>query len=186
MALCSLSTGRIATPRRARRVHHEPAGHHQHFLVGERDRLAGVDRREHGFERGRARRGAQHEVDVGMGGDGDQAFAADARDSAAASRRAAARSSSIASPVAIATARGRIRRGSARPSPPTFVAGGQRRRPHAVGDARRPRRARWCRSIRSSRGWRSRFIREPRRKSRRAARQTAARRCDRARRRGPG
>jgi hypothetical protein len=27
-----------------RRVHHERARHHQHFLVGERDRLARIDR----------------------------------------------------------------------------------------------------------------------------------------------
>ena len=40
MALCSLSTGRIAHAAPPRRIHHQPAGHHQHFLVGERDGLA--------------------------------------------------------------------------------------------------------------------------------------------------
>ena len=46
------------------RVHHQRAGHHEHFLVRERDRLAGVDRREHRFEARRARRSAEHDVDV--------------------------------------------------------------------------------------------------------------------------
>ena len=50
MALCSLSTGRIATPRAARGLGDERARHDQHFLVGERDGLAGLDRREHGLE----------------------------------------------------------------------------------------------------------------------------------------
>ena len=45
-------------------VHHQAAGHHQHFLVGERDALAGADRRDHRLERGRAGRRAQHGVDV--------------------------------------------------------------------------------------------------------------------------
>ena len=59
-------------------VHHQPAGHHQHFLVGQGDGLAGVDGRQHRLEGRRARRRAEHEVDLGMGGDGDQAFGADA------------------------------------------------------------------------------------------------------------
>ena len=91
MALCSLSTGSTATPRRARRRHHQRAGHHQDFLVGERDRLAGLDRREHGLERGGAGRGEQHDVHVGMRGDrrsgtsGAAPSAAPARDARAAS-----------------------------------------------------------------------------------------------------
>ena len=40
--------------------------HHQHFLVRERDALACRDRRQHGFERGCARRGAEHDVDIGV------------------------------------------------------------------------------------------------------------------------
>ena len=35
----------------ARRLGDDAAGHHEHFLVGERDRLAVLDRREHRFER---------------------------------------------------------------------------------------------------------------------------------------
>ena len=38
-----------------RGVHHQRAGHHEHFLVRERDGLAGVDRGEHGLERRRCR-----------------------------------------------------------------------------------------------------------------------------------
>ena len=56
--------------------HHERAGHHQDFLVRERDRLAGVDRGEHGVERRGAGRGEQHDVRVGMRRDGDQAVRA--------------------------------------------------------------------------------------------------------------
>ena len=59
MALCSLSTGSTATPFCARRVHHEAAGHHEHFLVRQRDGLAGLDRAEHGVERRGAGRRAQ-------------------------------------------------------------------------------------------------------------------------------
>ena len=103
MALCSLSTGRIATPLRLRRVHDQPARHDEHFFVGQRDRLAGFDRRQHRVERGRAGRGAQHEIDVGMRRDCDEAVVADAETSAG-DPPSAATSLSIASPVAIATA----------------------------------------------------------------------------------
>ena len=72
MALCSLSTGSTATPRAPRGVHHERAGHDENFLVGERDRLSGVDRGEHGIERRCAGRREQHDVDVGMRGDRNQ------------------------------------------------------------------------------------------------------------------
>jgi hypothetical protein len=57
-------------------LRHETAGHHQHFLVRERDGLAGADGREHRLERGRAGRRAQHDVRVGVRGDRDQALAA--------------------------------------------------------------------------------------------------------------
>ena len=76
MALCSLSTGRIATPRAARGLRHERARHDEHFLVGEGDRLAGVDRGEHGLEAGGAGRRADDDVGVGMGRDGDQTIGA--------------------------------------------------------------------------------------------------------------
>ena len=76
MALCSLSTGRTATPLRASGLHHDRARHHQDFLVRERDRLPGIDRGQHGVERRRARRGEEHDVGLGMGGDGDQALRA--------------------------------------------------------------------------------------------------------------
>ena len=59
-----------------RRVDHQRAGHDEHFLVRERQRLAGVNRRERRLEAGRARRGAEHDVDVGMGGGRDETRAA--------------------------------------------------------------------------------------------------------------
>ena len=91
MALCSLSTGSTAHAALARRLHHQRAGHDEDFLVGERDRLAGLDRREHGVERRRAGRGEEHDVGVGMRGDGDQALGARPRRAAAARRAAAVR-----------------------------------------------------------------------------------------------
>ena len=90
----------------ARRVHDETAGHHQHFLVGEANRLAGVDRREHGLERGRARRRAQHDIDVGMRRDGDEPVAARAVQPGS-DPLSVSRTASSAAPDAIATARGR-------------------------------------------------------------------------------
>ena len=65
-----------ATPRCTRRLHHHLARHDQHFLVGERNGLARIDRGQHGLERRGAGRGAQHDVDVGMRGDLDRAHAA--------------------------------------------------------------------------------------------------------------
>ena len=59
----------------ARGVHHQPAGHDQHFLVGQRDGLARLDRREDRFERRGAGGRAQDEIDVGMGRDGNQRIA---------------------------------------------------------------------------------------------------------------
>ena len=161
MALCSLSTGRIATPRRARRVRHERAGHHQHFLVGERDRLARLDRREHRFERRRARRGAEHDVDVGMRGDRDQPVgpATPASRPRSTRRRAA--------PQRVERRRrwpSRSPGGSARPARrarSAFVAGGEADDAQRDRDARRRRRARSGRSSRSSRGWRCASCRLP-------------------------
>ena len=48
--------------------------HDQHFFVGQRNRLARVDRREHRLESGGPGRGADHDVDRRMRGHGDQAF----------------------------------------------------------------------------------------------------------------
>ena len=90
----------------ARRIHHQAAGHDQHFLVGERDGLAGLDGGEHGLERRRARRGAEHDIHVGMRGHRHQALGAARRRSAAAPPAVAA-SRLRASADAIATARGR-------------------------------------------------------------------------------
>ena len=66
MALCSLSTGRMATPRSAARAHEQLAGQHQRLLVGEPDRLAGLDGGGGGAQPGPAGDGGQHEVDVGV------------------------------------------------------------------------------------------------------------------------
>ena len=44
MALCSLSTGRISPPPRSAACREQVAGHDHRFLVGQRDRLAGVER----------------------------------------------------------------------------------------------------------------------------------------------
>ena len=60
----------------ARRGSDERAGHHEHFLIRERDGLAGVDGGKNSLERVSARRSADDDIDVGMGGDGDQPFAA--------------------------------------------------------------------------------------------------------------
>ena len=54
------------------RLHDEPTGHDKHLLVGQRDRLARFDRGEHRVERRRAGGRAQHQIDVGMRGDGQQ------------------------------------------------------------------------------------------------------------------
>ncbi len=63
-------------PAPPRRVHHHRAGHDEDFLVGERDRLAGLDRREYRIEPRRSGRRAQHDVDVGVRGHRDQAVTA--------------------------------------------------------------------------------------------------------------
>ena len=87
MALCSLSTGRMATPRLPRRGGHERARHDQHFLVGQRDRLARLDRGQHRLEPRGARGRADHDVDGWMRGDGDQALGAGTDARAGATRR---------------------------------------------------------------------------------------------------
>ena len=56
--------------------HDETTGHHEHFLVRQGDRLAGLDRRQHGLKRGRARRGAHDDVDFGMRRDSGEAVRA--------------------------------------------------------------------------------------------------------------
>ena len=106
MALCSLSTGRIAHAAAPRRFGHDAAGHDEHFLVGQRDRLAVLDGGQHRLEPVGARRGAQHEVDVGMRGHRDEPFASRARDGRAV-RRPTARRRSTAPPEPMATIAGR-------------------------------------------------------------------------------
>ena len=60
----------------AGRRRHQRTGHHQHFLVGERDRLAGRDRREHGLEARGPGGGADHDVHGWMRGHRHQTFGA--------------------------------------------------------------------------------------------------------------
>jgi hypothetical protein len=55
------------------RGHHHGAGHDQDLLVGQRDGLAGGDRRENRVERRGARRRKQHDVSLWVRGDVDQA-----------------------------------------------------------------------------------------------------------------
>ena len=152
MALCSLSTGRIGDAAARAPPPSRAAGHHQHFLVGERDRLARVDRGQHRLEAGGARRGAQHDVDVGMRGDGDQAVAS----GSPRRRRSAARiarSRSIAAPwPSPRRAAGSAATCSASSSAFSPAASADDLR--ARRDARRPRPARSGRSSRSSREWR--------------------------------
>ena len=59
--------------------HHQRASHDENFLVRERDGLPRVDGGEHGVESRRARRGEEHDVDVRMGRDRDQAVDARAQ-----------------------------------------------------------------------------------------------------------
>ena len=58
----------------------DPAGHDQHFLVGERDRLLVLDRGKHSLQAIRPGRSAQHDVDIGSRGHGDQALASRSAD----------------------------------------------------------------------------------------------------------
>ena len=148
----------------------DAAGHHQDFLVGERDRLAVLDRREDRFERLGAARGAQHEVHVRMRRDGDEAVAAGAgnRHVRPGARSAAAGRSRRRSPSrrrAAGTARS-ARRDARRSRPPPG------RRPAADRDARRRRRARSGRSSRWIRGWRCASQHNRNRRARRCAQRT--------------
>jgi hypothetical protein len=61
---------------RARAIHHKATRHHQHFFVRERDPFAGIDRGQHRFERRGTGRGTEHQIDGGMGRNGDKSFAA--------------------------------------------------------------------------------------------------------------
>ena len=67
-ALCSLSTGKDRDPAAARGLDHQAARHDQHFLVGQGDRLAGVDGGKRRLQRRRPRRRAEDDVHRGMGG----------------------------------------------------------------------------------------------------------------------
>ena len=154
MALCSLSTGRIATPRRRAAVGHDAAGHDQHFLVGQRDRLAALDRGEHGLERRRcpttrrarcrrrdawrprrARRARRRQRRRRVGADAPRTRVERVRRSPWRPRAGRYRAICAASSSAFSPA--------ARPTTS-----------QAVGDARRRPRARSGRSSRSIRGWR--------------------------------
>ena len=55
---------------------HDPARHHQHFLVRERDGLSVFDRRKDRFQPFRAGRRAEDEVHIRRGGHGNQPVAA--------------------------------------------------------------------------------------------------------------
>ena len=72
MALCSLSTGRNATPCAARLAVTSAPAITSTSLLASAIVLPGVDRGEHRFERRGAGRGAQDDVHVGMRGDGHQ------------------------------------------------------------------------------------------------------------------
>ena len=56
----------------ARGLHHEVAGHHQAFLVGQRDPLPRPERGQGGVEPGRAHHRVHHDVRVRMGRGLDQ------------------------------------------------------------------------------------------------------------------
>ena len=153
MALCSLSTGqdRHALPRGRRGD--DGAGHHQDFLVGQRDGLAGVDGGQHGLQRGGPRRGAEQRRRR-QGAWRPPRGPRRRRSAAAAGRRPGARAPGRARaawpwpPRGGARARSGARAGSRwrrRPGPPL------------PGGRRAPRRptARCGRSIRWTRGWRS-------------------------------
>ena len=166
--------------RRAGPVHHEAAGHHEHFLVGEGDGLAGVDGGEHGLEgrrcptrrRARGRRRAASRPSRGR---------RRRRRSAAGRWPTAATSRASASSVAIETAAGRC-----------FATAGARA--SALVAAARPtiRTRSGCASATESALVPIEPV-EPRiatrimrasRAGRRAERRRAARRCGRARRHG--
>ncbi len=59
------------------RLDHQRTGHHEHFLVRERQRLARVNGRERGFEARRAGRGTENQVDVRVRRGRDQPVSSD-------------------------------------------------------------------------------------------------------------
>ena len=79
MALCSLSTGRMAVAALPRRLDHQRAGHDEHFLVRERECLARVDRGQSGFEACRSGRCAKNQIDVRVRRSRDQPFSSDGK-----------------------------------------------------------------------------------------------------------
>ena len=74
--MCSLSTGSSITPLLGRRASDDLARDHHHFLVGERDVLARLDRGERGTKPERADQRRDDHRGFGMGRDGDGALGA--------------------------------------------------------------------------------------------------------------
>ena len=70
-----------------RRLGDDAARHDEDFLVGERDRLAQLDRRQHRFERFGSTRRAQHDFGIRVGSNRDQTVAPGWRNRDAAERR---------------------------------------------------------------------------------------------------
>ena len=135
-----------------RRIHHDAAGHDQHFLVGERDRLARLDRAQHRVERRGARttRTARcRRRDARRSRRGPRCRRRRSPRAIRRARRAACPSPrrSPSPPRADGT------RGSASPSRATLVAAAIATT-STRSDASARRRARSCRSIPSSREWR--------------------------------
>ena len=187
MALCSLSTGQNLDAVTARGVGHQRARHDEHFLVRERDRLAGLDRRQHRLERGGPGRRAQHHVHVGAGRERDEPVGAVAGDLDAAPD---------AQPSQEIRQTGRTpSRSPAAGAPPPAPRTAPRCRPRPWRRSRdgrgapRPPTGRCGRSTRSLREWQgvSRAAPIPRTSAARRtpAPQTASRRSGRARRRAP-
>ena len=55
-----------------RRVHDDAAGHDQDFFVGQGDGFPAFDRGQHGVQARGAGRSKQHDVNIGVRGDGNQ------------------------------------------------------------------------------------------------------------------
>ena len=152
MALCSLSTGRIVTPRRrAASVTIPPAITSTSLFASAIVFPCSIAARTASSAFGAGRR-AEHEVHVGRGRDGHQPVAARPRQRRRPSRRRR-EAGRGPSPDAIATVR--------RPVPRDLLgeqlgvlAGREADDRQAIGDARRRRTARCVRSSRSIRGWR--------------------------------
>ena len=62
------------------RLHDETAGHHEHFLVRERNGFPGLDSGQHGIEGGGSRRSTQDEIHLWIGGYRDESLPAHAHD----------------------------------------------------------------------------------------------------------